>query len=78
MRKLLITGQAIKKDIGPGFWGIIDDSGIEYRPINMPEQLKIEGAYVEVVVVDPVEDISIFMWGRPVHIISFTNPKVRI
>ncbi len=78
MRKLLITGRAIKKDIGPGFWGIINESGAEYRPINMPEQLKIEGAQVEVIVVEAHEDISIFMWGKPVHILSFTTPNVRV
>lgn len=78
MRKILISGHAVKKNIGPGFWGIIDISGTEYRPINMPEQLKIEGAPVEAIVVEAVEDISIFMWGKPIHILSFTNPKVKI
>lgn len=78
MRKLLITGHAVKKNIGPGFWGIIDEMGTEYRPINMPEQLKIEGAQVEAIVVEAVDDISIFMWGRPIHILSFTSPKVKI
>lgn len=72
MKKRSITGKALYQQIGPGFWGIVDKKGGEWRPINMPEQLKYEGREVTVEVVE-VDDMSIFMWGKPVKIVSFST-----
>ena len=71
MKKLKITGKARYQNLGTGFWGIIGKDGQEWRPVNMPEQLKYEGKEVKIVAVEADEDVSIFMWGTPVKVISF-------
>ena len=71
MKKIKISGKASYQNLGPGFWGIIGKDGREWRPVNMPEQLKYEGKEVQVVAVEAWEDVSIFMWGTPVKVISF-------
>lgn len=68
-----ITGKVVYETISGGFWGIVADNGKEYRPIEMPNQLKSKGARVSVVVKKVDEGMSIFMWGEPVEIISFTT-----
>lgn len=73
---LNIKGQAFQKEIGPGAWGIVTQDGIEYRPVNMPEQLKHDGAEVTCAVIEIAEEISIHMWGIPVEIVSF-HTKVK-
>lgn len=71
MKKQSFIGKVVYKTTEGGFWGIVDESGNEYLPINMPEQLKLEGRTIEVTV-KPVEDyISMFMWGTPVKITAF-------
>ncbi|GJM35307.1 MAG: hypothetical protein DHS20C18_43080 [Saprospiraceae bacterium] len=71
MKKSKIRGKVVYQNLGTGFWGIIDESGKEWRPINMPEQLKYEGKKVSVEIREIEEDMSIFMWGTPVKITSF-------
>ncbi len=70
MKKHKITGKVVYQNIGTGFWGIVDDKGREWLPLNMPEQLKHDGERVAVTVKE-VEEASIFMWGTPVKITSF-------
>ena len=68
-----IKGTVVYKNIGPGCWGIVDDNGGEWRPVNMPSQLRKEGrvAIVRASVID--EGFSIFMWGTPVKIVGFNT-----
>ncbi len=66
-----ITGTVKYQNLATGFWGIVDDKGGEWRPVNMPEQLKTEGKKVKVKVKEVDEGFSIFMWGTPVEIVSF-------
>ena len=66
-----IKGKVVYQNVATGCWGIIDDEGKEWRPVNMPEQLKKVGAKVSVRVRKVPENISIFMWGEPVEILSF-------
>ena len=51
-----IKGKVVYQNLGMGCWGIVDQSGKEYRPVNMPEQLKQVGADVSVVVKGVEED----------------------
>ncbi len=66
-----VSGKVAYQQLGGGFWGIIGDDGQEYRPVNMPNQLKYEGHRVKVKVVPVEEEMSIFMWGQTVKVISF-------
>jgi len=66
-----VKGKVSFQEMGPGFWGIIGDDGKEYRPVNMPNQLKYNGKEVLVKVVPAEEEMSIFMWGEAVRIVAF-------
>ncbi len=70
-----ISGRIAYYDIGPGFWGITDDKGNQWRPVNTPNQLKTDGARVVCTVEEIADDMSIFMWGNAVQIISFDTPS---
>lgn len=67
---MTITGISSYQNIGVGFWGIIAEDGNSYLPLNMPEQLKREGAQVRCRArISNVE--TMHMWGTPINIISF-------
>lgn len=66
-----VKGRVAYQNIGPGFWGIIGQNGKEYRPVNMPNQLKYEGKEVSIKVVPAGEEMSVFMWGEAVKIVAF-------
>ena len=68
-----IKGNIFFQDLGTGSWGIRSDDGKEYRPINMPNQLKFQDARVEVQLEEIDEDFSIHMWGIPVKVIAFST-----
>ena len=65
-----ITGKVVFLSFEGGAYGIIDQNGKKYLPINMPNQLKKDGAQV-VCSVRPADVESMFMWGEPVYIYSF-------
>jgi len=73
MKMLHINGKVVYQNLGTGFWGIIDSKGNEWRPVNMPDQLKYEGKQVKIVANKVEEGMSIFMWGEPVKIVSFNT-----
>ena len=73
MKKISITGKVVYQNLGTGFWGIEDKAGNQWRPVNMPEQLKYEGKEVTVIAKEIEEDMSIFMWGTPVTVVSFST-----
>ncbi len=68
---MTIEGKVVYEDIGPGCWGIVDAQSKQWRPVNMPEQLKKVGASVRIKANEVEEFASVFMWGTPVHITSF-------
>ena len=68
-----LNGKATRVELEGGFWGIIDQEGNQWQPVNMPEQLKREGSEVECTVYK-TDAVSSAMWGEPVHIVSFETP----
>lgn len=70
---MTIRGKVVFENISGGFWGIVDSKGNQWRPIKMPEQLKYEGKSVIVQAKKVEEDFSIFMWGTPIKITSFST-----
>ena len=68
-----IKGKVTYQNIGTGCWGIIDEAGNEWRVVNMPEQLKIDGKKVSVKTKPAKEEFSTFMWGEPVEVVSFST-----
>jgi hypothetical protein len=71
MSRHRIEASVIHVDVGPGCWGLIEASGKQWRPLNMPEQLKNQDKKVEVVIEEVEETFDVFMWGTPARIISF-------
>ena len=70
-----ISGKVIFEGMGTGSWMIQDHSGKKYLPINMPDQLKVEGEEVRIVARRSSQD-SLMMMGTPIEITSFhTLPK---
>lgn len=59
-------------EIEGGFWGIIDEKGGQWLPINLPEQLKYRGKKAEVVIKE-VDIMTTSMWGKPVKVVSFST-----
>ncbi|MCI5083714.1 MAG: hypothetical protein MRY78_18595 [Saprospiraceae bacterium] len=73
MAKLKIKGKVSFQNLGTGFYGIIDENGKEWRPVSMPNQIKYDGKAVEIIAKEVEEEMSIFMWGTPIQIISFST-----
>jgi len=73
MSKIKITGKVSYQNLEGGFWSIIGDDGQQWRPVNMPEQLKYDGKAVNITAREVEEEASIFMWGTPVKITSFST-----
>jgi hypothetical protein len=72
MQKIVsIKGKITFVALEMGFWGIIDEKGGQWQPINFPEQLKLEGASVTLKLKKLEDQASFQMWGEPVKIISF-------
>ena len=71
MKALHIKGEVVYQNIGTGFWGIVDDKGNEWRPVNMPNQLKTEGKKVHITAKKAKEGMSIFMWGEAIEVLTF-------
>ena len=66
-----VKGKVKHLNMEGGFWGIVGDDGKEYRPVNMPEQLKKDGAAVEVRLRHVEEEMSLYMWGEAVEVTGF-------
>ncbi|MCP4438881.1 MAG: hypothetical protein GY810_08040 [Aureispira sp.] len=69
--KMKIKGTVKHQKLSGGFWGIVGDEGDNWRPVKMPEDLKVEGLKVEISAEREEGGISIFMWGTPIRIIEF-------
>ena len=57
-------------DFENGAYGLLDDSGKKFLPVNMPEQLKRNGAKVSIRF-RLADVVSTVMWGKPIFIYSF-------
>jgi hypothetical protein len=69
--RIQISGRAVYHNFEGGFWGIETDSGEKYTPINMPEQLKMDGAQVIITAVVLKDAFTLTMWGEAIRIVGF-------
>jgi hypothetical protein len=65
-----IKGKVVYLSFEGGAYGIIDQHGKKYLPVNMPNQLKKDGAEVSCSI-RPADVATTLMWGEPVYINSF-------
>ncbi|WP_236980664.1 hypothetical protein [Membranihabitans maritimus] len=68
-----ITATVVFNHFEGGFWGLIDKDKNKYVPVNMPEQLKVEGKTSVIVISERPDVTGIQMWGAYVEIISFNT-----
>jgi len=57
-------------DFEGGFYGIVDDTGKDYLPINLSDEFKVDGLKVEGVGELKPEVVTTVMWGTPVNILK--------
>ena len=76
MKLIEIVGKSRFIGLEGGFWAIESDKGDKYTPINMPEQLKTEGATVRVRAKILKGAMSISMYGEAIRIVSFETLAV--
>ena len=65
-----ISGTVTHLSFENGAYGIIDDQGNKYLPVNMPNQLKRDGAKVTFSY-RKADVVTSVMWGQPIYIYSF-------
>ena len=65
-----IKGKVVYLSFEGGAFGIVDSSGRQYLPLNMPEQLKKDGADVSCTA-RKADAETMIMWGEPIYIESF-------
>lgn len=70
MNKKKMTAQYI--ELNQGFWGLIDQQGNKYEPINIPEQLKKNGKKSTVWFERIPEAQSMNMYGDIIRIEGFS------
>ena len=71
MKQFSITGRVVLEPLEGGLWGIIDEKGNQWMPVNFPEGLKKPGLQVSVIARERGDIVTFFMWGTPVSILSF-------
>ena len=71
MRKKKIKGKVVYLELEGGIWGIVDDKGGDWLPINMPFELMKDGLVVEVEAHKVSDFMSGGMWGTPIEISDF-------
>jgi len=62
-----IIGNVVFVELEGGFFGIIDDDGRHYEPINLPEEFEIDGLRIKFSG-RPTPGYSIYMWGMSIGI----------
>ena len=76
MKDIQIVGKSRYIGLEGGFWAIESDDGQNYTPINMPEQLKTDGATVKMRAQIIHGAVSISMYGEAIRIVSFETLAV--
>ncbi|WP_353480612.1 hypothetical protein [Haliscomenobacter sp.] len=71
MRNKKIKGKVVYLELEGGIWGIVDDKGGDWLPINMPFELMKDGLIVEVEAHKSSDFLSGAMWGTPIEISKF-------
>ncbi|MCY3630929.1 MAG: hypothetical protein OXI05_04125 [Bacteroidota bacterium] len=65
------TGKIVWNNFEGGFFGIVDQAGTRYYPLNpLNEELRIDGTAVRYVLSLKPDVMTTVMWGMPVSVIS--------
>ncbi len=66
-----ITGTVQYQAFGTGFWGIIGDDKLNYRPSKLIKALQKEGLRLTAEVEEAPNQMSVLMWGTAIIIKSY-------
>ncbi|MFT4973548.1 MAG: hypothetical protein ACI9JY_002758 [Saprospiraceae bacterium] len=70
MKSKTIVAKILWQDLEMGFWGIVDQKGKEYLPMNLPTNLEKEGKEVLLEIEEHPDAMTMIMWGTPVKILK--------
>lgn len=72
MSVIKFKGKTVRKKIGTGFWGIENsETGDKWLPVNLPEDLQLEGINVVIEGEEIPDFVSVFMWGSGLRILRY-------
>jgi len=57
-------------DLEGGFYGIVDDTGSGYLPINLSDEFKVDGLSVEGIGKLEEGVYTVYMWGIPIEVLK--------
>jgi hypothetical protein len=72
MKTRTVKGKIVYFELGLGFYGIIDEDGRKWRPVKLPTALQKNELKGTFSLREVTEDVSIYMWGKPVEIIEYS------
>ena len=67
-KSIKIKGTVQFIDLSTGFWGIVDEKGRKWRPVDLASELQKNGLSVQMTIQPLDVEMSIFMWGDPVEV----------
>jgi len=70
MTKMKLTVTVIHVPLSGGFWGLKDDQGREYLPINLEEKYAKPALRLEIMAKEVEDYFSVQMWGTPIEILE--------
>lgn len=71
MKQFTIIGKVVFESLEGGFWGIVDENGGQWLPVDFPAGLKKKGLRVQIIARERDDVVSFLMWGTPVRILSY-------
>jgi hypothetical protein len=57
-------------DLEGGFYGIVDETGKEYLPLNLKDEFKVDGLKVEGIGEIEENATTVYMWGTPINVLK--------
>jgi len=64
----LMKGTIKYVDLEGGFYGIVDDAGTKFDPVNLPKDFQSDGIRVTFRATAVQNQMSLRMWGKPVKL----------
>ena len=70
------SGTITYVDLEGGFYGILAEDGTQYRPLNLPPDLQVEGLNITFTGVVRQDAATLQQWGVPLEIQSISGDGV--
>jgi hypothetical protein len=67
------TGNVVYNNFEGGFYGIVASDGVQYYPLNLPEDLQVNGLPVTFTGTVETGVVTTVQWGTPIRLTSITG-----